>query len=497
MGVAEAVSPFVRVAFLACFLWVETAAAGALVSPGDAGLRHDLQLLADHGIVTGPVTTWPLAWGPVLADVERVGAAGALLPQVAGALARVRDRARRETGNGLRYRARASAAEEPTRIRGFAATPRESGEVGAGLSWSGSRLSVELNGQFVASPDDGKKYRADGSMIGVLLGNYSVAVGTMDRWWGPGWDGSLILSGNARPIPALTIDRNFTDAFDTKWLSWLGPWDLSAIFGQMESERAVPDAQFFGFRVSFRPLTSLEIGFSRTAQWCGEDRPCDIDTFVDLLLGRDNRDDDGIGDDNEPGNQLAGIDFRWSAAPFRLPFALYGQFIGEDEAGGFPSRYLGQLGVDASGLLRDAWSYRVFGEVADTTCGFYKSEAIFNCAYNHSIYSTGYRYRGRVVGHGADNDARIFSGGLMLIDRNNTEWQALLRYGELNRGGAADAGNSLTPTKQDLLSLDVSYSRAFRYGVVAVGAGIERIDDALSAQTDNNVRAFIQWRSSE
>ena len=25
-----------------------------------------------------------------------------------------------------------------------------------------------------------------------------------DRWWGPGWDGSLILSNNARPIPAIT-----------------------------------------------------------------------------------------------------------------------------------------------------------------------------------------------------------------------------------------------------------------------------------------------------
>jgi hypothetical protein len=318
----------------------------------------------------------------------------------------------------------------------------------------------------------------------------------MDRWWGPGWDGSLILSSNARPIPALTIDRNFTDAFGTTWLSWLGPWDLSVMFGQMESERDVPDAQFFGFRFNVRPLPSLEIGFSRTAQWCGEDRPCSFDTFVDLALGRDNRGDDGIGVDNEPGNQLAGIDFRWSMAAFTLPVSAYGQFIGEDEAGGFPSKYLGQLGVETSGQLGKKWSFRWFGEVADTSCGFYESDGNFNCAYNHSIYSTGYRYRGRVIGHGGDNDSRIFSSGVFFVDGDDTQWQAIVRFGDLNRGGLPDSRNSLTPTAQEMLSIDLYHSRAFRYGVIEVGAGLERIDDAVSGHSDNSTRAFIQWRTS-
>lgn len=475
-----------------------SATASALISSGDAGVRHDIQLLADHGVIKGPVTSWPLAWGPIVADIERIAGPRTLPAQVAAALARVRDRARWETGvNDVRYRARIAAAEEPTRIRSFADTPRESAEIGAGLSWSGSRFSLDLNGQAVTSPDDDKEYRLDSSMIGVMLGNYSIAASTMDRWWGPGWDGNLILSNNARPIPAVTIDRNFTDPFDAKWLSWLGPWDVNVIFGRMESERAVTDAQFFGIRFNFRPLPSLEIGLSRTAQWCGDDRPCDFDTFVDLVLGQDNRGDDGIGADNEPGNQLAGVDFRWSASAFRVPLAFYGQFIGEDEAGGFPSRYLGQLGVESSGLWRDSWSYRVFGEFADTSCGFYESDGNFNCAYNHSIYSTGYRYRGRAVGHGSDNDARILSGGLLLIDNDEARWQALVRQGELNRGGAPDTRNSLTPTKQDLLSFDVSHSRIFRYGVVEIGAGIERIDDSVSDQTDNNIRAFIQWSTSQ
>jgi hypothetical protein len=468
-----------------------------VVGAGDAVLRHDIEQLADYGIIRGPVTSWPLALGSIAADVERGDGARSLPLHVAAALTRVRDRIRRETRtNDLRYQAWLSAAEEPSRIRGFANTPRESGEIGSAISWTGRRVSVELSGQVVTSPDDDREYRADGSLIGMRLGNYSIAASMMDRWWGPGWDGSLILSNNARPLPALSIDRNYTEPFDTKWLAWLGPWDMSVMFGRMESARAIPDAGFFGFRFNVRPLSSLEVGFSRTAQWCGEGRPCGFDTFADLVLGRDNLGNDGIGVANEPGNQLAGVDFRWSVPAFQVPLTLYGQFIGEDEASGFPSRYLGQIGIETSGQWRNAGSYRWFGEFADTSCGFYESDGNFNCAYNHGVYATGYRYRARAVGHGSDNDARLFSGGLLLIDSHEAHWLAIVRLGDLNRGGQPDARNSLTPTKQELASVDLFHSRTFRYGIIEVGAGFERIDDAVSGQSDNSMRAVIQWRRS-
>jgi hypothetical protein len=39
---------------------------------GDVGLRHDIQVLADYGAISGPVTTWPISWDAVLADLEAV-----------------------------------------------------------------------------------------------------------------------------------------------------------------------------------------------------------------------------------------------------------------------------------------------------------------------------------------------------------------------------------------------------------------------------------------
>ena len=43
-----------------------------MITPGDSALRHDILRLADHGIIKGPVSTWPLAWGPIIADISNI-----------------------------------------------------------------------------------------------------------------------------------------------------------------------------------------------------------------------------------------------------------------------------------------------------------------------------------------------------------------------------------------------------------------------------------------
>lgn len=485
----------IRLAIALVFCSFASAMAGPYIPAGDLLLRHDIQVLADAGVIKGPTTTWPLAWGPILHDIRDADALS-LKPGVADALGRVRDRASWETrSRELTFNAKVGVADNATQIRSFQNTPRGKVEVAAGAGWIDDWFSLELNVQGVDSDQDADEVRADESLIGVVAGNWSVAASTQQRWWGPGWDGSLILSNNARPIPSLTIDRIFTDAFETKWLSWLGPWDFSVMFGQLEKERAVPNAQFFGMRFNFRPIPSLELGLSRSAQWCGDGRPCDASTFADLFLGRDNVGDAGVGAENEPGNQMAGVDFRWSPSFSNIPVAAYGQFIGEDEAGGFPSRYLIQVGIEGSGFMRQAWSYRWFAELAGTSCDFI-SDDLFNCAYRQGIYRSGYTFRSRTIGHGADNDARLVSAGWLMVDERESQWHVLLRYGDLNRGGDPDPVHTLTATKQDLFSLDISHSRAFAFGVVDLGIGHEKINDHASSSSFADTRFFLQWRSS-
>lgn len=485
----------IRLTLTLCGLLCANAIAGPYVPAGDLALRHDIQRLADAGIITGPTTTWPLAWGPILSDIQDVDPLS-LSAGVADAMRRLKERAAWETRTQeVTFRAKVGVADNATRIRSFQDTPRGKAEAGIGLSWIDDWFSLDLNVQGVESDQDSDEIRVDDSLLGVVAGNWSIAATTQQRWWGPGWDGSLILSNNARSIPSLTIDRIFTDPFETKWLGWLGPWDFSVMFGQLERERAVPNAQFFGMRLNFRPLTSLELGLSRTAQWCGDNRPCDAGTFADLFLGNDNIGDSGIGTDNEPGNQMAGVDFRWTPSFIRMPVSAYGQFIGEDEAGGFPSRYLVQVGVDGSGYLRGKWSYRWFAELAGTSCDFI-SDDLFNCAYRQGIYASGYTFRGRNIGHGADNDARLVSAGWVMISDQDSEWRALLRVGDLNRSGSPDPVHTLTPTPQEIVSLDVSHSRAFTFGVVDIGAGYSDVDDLATGESRTDGRLYVQWRST-
>jgi len=485
-----------RLILLLSLLGVSLAQAGPYLPAGDLSLRSDVQLLADHGIIKGTISTWPLAWGPILKDIADSDASG-LSANVIDALGRVRSRGEWDTRTDqLTFRASASAAEEPSRLRSFQNTPRGKAEISAGAGWMGNWLSADLNVQGVDSDQDDEEIRAEDSFVGAVLGNWSIAASTQQRWWGPGWDGSLILSNNARPFPSVVIDRVFTDPFESKWLSWIGPWDLNLTFGQLERDRHVPDAQFFGMRLAFRPIPSLEIGLSRTAQWCGEGRPCDLGTFGNLLVGKDNRGGEGIDPENEPGNQLAGYDFRWSPSFLDHAVAVYGQLIGEDEAGGFPSRYLGQFGAEWSGFLFNRWSARAFVEFAGTSCQFHETSELFNCAYNHTIYRTGYRYRNRVIGHTADNDARLVSVGVVTADMDDIQWRGLLRVGKLNRGGSTDIRNSLTSTPQEVASMDVSHSRVFSFGVIDAGIGYETVDDQASGTTFSDTRVYLQWRSA-
>lgn len=457
-------------------------------APGDTSLRHDVSVLADRGVLRGPVTSWPLSWADIARDVLGGRATGSLDPAAQAALIRVQRAARRVTRTGeLHWHTRAVAAEEPTPLRTFADAPREEGEIEAGVDWTGYRFALRLQATAVVDADDDKDIRFDGSYVGVNVGNFMVSAGYMDRWWGPGWEGSLILSNSARPIPALTIERNYSDAFKSPWLSWIGPWRASIVFGQLEGHRTdFDDARFLGARVSFKPLPQLEIGLSRTAQWCGEGRSCNFDIFTDLLLGRDN----DQAPTEQPGNQLAGYDLRWAFQS--IPLALYGQMIGEDEAGGLPSKFLGLGGAEVWGSTRSG-TWRAHVEYADTSCSFSHADPEFNCAYESGIYTQGYRYRGRSIGHAMDGDGRMYSVGALLLDDADDRWEVLVRRVELNRDAVnPDPRHTLAPLAAELTNIEVSHARDLVVGELRIGIGYDDYKERQDGGDEGVFRGFLQ-----
>lgn len=456
-------------------------------APGDARLRHDLQLLADSGLVHAPLSSWPVFWGEIARDVASSGRDSELPAHVMAALARVRQGAAQAVETGAwNAAARVSGSQDPMTLRRFADVPREEGEVMGGVQYTGERFAWRLQATAVASPVDGRNLRPDGSYAGAVLGNWVISAGYVDRWWGPGWEGSLILGTNARPLPAVTIERNYSDPIDHPWLAWIGRWRVVATLGQFEGSRTdAPDARLFGMRVTWKPHERLEVGFTRSAQWCGEGRPCDLDTFVDLFLGRDNDQPAAL----QPGNQMAGLDARW-ALPW-APVAVYMQTIGEDEANSMPSKYLGLMGTEAWGGWGER-SWRAHLEYADTACAFYESPPEFGCAYNHSIYSDGYQYRDRSLGHALDGDSRQFAFGFQLVEADGRSWELSAQDARVNRR-AAIAVHSVSPVAANIRSADLAHRRVFLAGDLAVGLGYEERSLPSAPGSGGNVRGFVSW----
>jgi len=478
------------IALVAALGWASMARAEPWVAPGDMRLRHDLQVLYDRGLLTGPSLSWPLSWPDIARDLGRIDVEP-LSPSLATTVSRVRQRLEREQRTDqVALSVGLAGSANPDELRTFAYTPREEGEATVAADWLGQRFAWKLKATVVADAEDGQTFRPDGSYLGASLGNWMLSVGWLERWWGPGWDGTLLLSSNARPVPSISIERQESTPMDVPVLRWLGPWRFLTFMGQLESDRDYPDALLFGMRIELRPLPSLQIAASRTAQWCGKGRPCDGGTFWDLITGNDNDQDL----DEQPGNQLAGFDVRWSWPGGRVPLALYAQAIGEDEAGFLPSKYLGLFGAEVWGEIGTG-SWRAHVEYADTACDFPSDPPQFGCAYESIIYTDGYRYRDRVLGHSTDGDAESIGIGGMLVDQSGREWRLLARNVKLNRAGAS-AANSLSDGPARVQDIELVHRRGYAWGSVELGLGYAdtQAADTVELRVEDGLRGFVSWR---
>ena len=469
-----------------CIVYAGHVLAEPWAAPGDVRLRHDLQLLSDSGLLNIPLTTWPISWGDVSHALDTPSSD--LDASVMAAYRRVEDRLQAENEHRIKLKARLSAAGTPIRFRSFADTSREKAEAELGIEWMNDTLAVKLQGEVVRDPRDGRRYRPDGSYAGLSLGNWMLSAGWMDRWWGPGWEGSLIMSNNARPIPAVGIQRNFSDPFDFPVLSWLGPWNFRFFTGQLEGDRVIPHASLSGMRLSFKPIPSMEIGLSRTAIWGGDGQPKDMNTLVKVLFG--------IGINNgpsPPGDSLGGYDLRWVSPLFDLPYAIYTQWIGEDVKGYTPKRFLQQAGVETWGALGDSGiSYRLRMEYSNTTVNFWRNHPKYNIAYVHGTYRSGYRYNSESLGHAVDGDGQMLSLGGVLVEPEGRTWELILRSIRTNQDGVSP-GPVKIPAEQ-ILAAEGRVTFETGFGEFQLGANLyrSRINAASRVSYQGSVEA--EWK---
>ncbi len=319
-----------------------------------------------------------------------------------------RTRARAKRGTRAR-RAKAPASRTPPlrdrnsrwRCAASADMPREEGEaLGSASTTLGERFAFARRRPASPTPDDGKTYRPDGSYAAVVLGNWMLHAGYIDRWWGPGWEGSLIYGSNARPIPSITIERNYSDA------------DQPSLAGV---DRAVPlrgddgpargRARRRAERPALRNARDLEAALARRDRHFAQ-RPV-VRRRSALrprhVLGSPDRQRQ-----RPVARGTAGQPDGWLR---RALVAALGagrdlcQAIGEDEADFLPSKYLGSRSASSSG----AGSASDPGVRTSSTpippAASTRATPEFGCAYRNVIYSDGYQYYDRSIGHSIDGDS--------------------------------------------------------------------------------------------
>ena len=421
------------------------------IEASDQRTRQNLEFLNDAGVISIGLTTWPLMWRDVSLALDPVNRSS---------LSAAQSRAVNELSFELRYQSsevikrsvKVSASNSRAIFNDSAVQGAEKGMLVHRFDADGDRISLRLQGNLVSDPgEDSVETYLDGSYLAGALGNWVFGVGAIDRWWGPSSNTSLILSNNARPVPALQFRSQGEQTFESPWFSWVGPWSFTSFVGRLESDRVIPHAYLTGMRLTVRPIKGLELGASRAMMWGGEGRDGDLTEFFRSLTSQDENTKGGSG------NQLGGFDLRYGfSLSDNLSSVVYAQLIGEDEAGFMPSKYLSQFGLESTFALDSSASFlKTFVESVNSAAGSL-NDPQYNAAYEHSAYKSGYRFRGRSIGASFDGDARVLSAGIDLnMSDNRSAGVSVSRY-ELNVDGSPGS-NAVSRIAQDLYQVSLSY----------------------------------------
>lgn len=275
--------------------------------------------------------------------------------------------------------------------------------------------------------------------------NVAFEIGRGSLWWGHGQRGSLLMTDHAFPLDMVRMGSD--QPFRLPWrLESLGEWKVQTFLARLESNRDFPRARVFGVRVNYLPTDWLEVGVTRLTQFGGRGRDQSFPrTVLDTYFKAPNQGGE------ERVNEMAMIDarIRIPRVPYVVPFPagmqIYGEIGSEDKWSKipFPSRaavlgglYIPQLFNDSTTDLRI--------EYADTDFTRRKTrDNIGTVWYNHSLYTSGMRFKGQPLGHWMGTDA------LNLYVRSTRYLTDTIKLGTYFEHSERDRGATVSETKRE------------------------------------------------
>ena len=415
----------------------------------DESLRTDLNWLNQQGVIQISTSTWPMSGDEIQRALAAADVSNSTQQQVIDSV-----QAAVKADNAMLKAGLYAESDQKNIPQAFADKQKSKFQAALELNAGNENwdAKIRVNAEKDPQIDNDQDVNVEGSYIAGKLWNQWLIAGQIPTYWGPGHDGSLIRGDASRPVYGLTAQRAEQKAFETPWLSWIGAWQYQAFAGQVDHYSAVPDAKLIGLRVTAQPLPYFELGASRAIQWGGEGRSQNWDSLWDAIIGNDNV----YGDTENPSNQIAGFDARLNLQSLTsVPFSLYGQYVGEDEAGGLPSKKMYLAGLDYSSSFKNM-PYQLYTEWADTRT----NGEVRGISYNHSVYTDGYYQHGFPLGHAMGGDGQMYSvGGDIRIDPMN-RLNGRLLLAKVNQ--SARSTNKAFPEKDEIKAIDLTWSHYLR-----------------------------------
>ena len=434
-------------------LAVAPAVATPWLDTQDNYLRQSLQSLAQAGLLSGPVNTYPIMWKNIAIDLNRIDSA-ALSPALQFAVAHLRSALtvnRQSQQTGLKLKANSATANHQY----FGETYYEDAAASLFHEVQSDAVAGRLQVNQRQLDDDNTEQAStlDGSYLALIRGNWVLQVDQAAVWWGPGQQSSLLLSNNARPMPSVRLTRHGWQADERSWLRWLGPWSATTFLGYGQHNSVVPQTRYWGGRLTLRPVPAIELGASRVIQWGGQGRSNGFSTLWDLV-SYDKRDE-------IPADQRAAVDAAWHLQLAGFPLTLYTELADDDNQSGAPDELLQLWGVrsyfgEASGI------HTVNLEYSDTYLKCADQLDAGECAYQGGLYPDGYRRYGRIIGSGYGADAEVLSTAYHYQTTAGISWSAQLTLARYHQVAVSDTSWQLKLEHRrglfdGLLSLQLRY----------------------------------------
>jgi hypothetical protein len=424
----------------------------AWLPAGDEALRSDVEILAAHGLVDGPTTTWPIPAGAILSKLDQPDALQGQPEYVQLAAQRVLAKLTRDDHpDGPEGFADLKFTNQPQTIRTFDDSARNQSDVSAGLDWASDWANAQLQvGDQSQINGEQSKFAADGSYVSVHFWNLLAYAGLVDVWQGPGWESSLSLSNNARPFPKFGIMREDPHAFDTPWLSWLGPWQINFLGGVLDDDRIASDTLYFSLRATIMPVNGLELTVSRNLMVCGSGHDCNpLGSFFHFQ-----------NTESDPNNDAdsATIEIKYSYAFGPVIVSPYAQFYNRDNGPFTHSLTSHLVGASFAGPFGDAGSqWRVTGEYTNSipTTNFLGGPDVNGAAFNTERFpGDGFHFEGRSLGFSLDSDSRLLSLVGSVTDTRGWVYRLAYYHANVNTSQLADGDAFDSPFSKNFVSAE-------------------------------------------